>query len=154
MQSPLERYQTMVEYRAGRRPLTSGSAASFASEDAGRWHCLRGWDQRAKSAKLQRGHLTRDGISSDQAKSEGFFATSHENWLCRHRTHALWIHSAEFDASNIIKCHHAAWSQGLSVECDMVCGPQKHIGTQIDDTTAFKRWGAILDQHTSTLQKV
>jgi len=114
----------MVEFRAGRRPPTAGSAASFPSEDAGRWHCLRGWDQRAKSAKLQRGRLTRDGILSDQGKPEGFFATSHENWQCRHRPHVLWIHSAEFDASNIDKCHHAAWGQGLSVECDMARGPQ------------------------------
>lgn len=72
VQSPLGRYQTMVEYRAGCRPLTAGSAASSPSEDAGRWHCLRGWDQRAKLAKLQHDHLTRDGNVSEQDESEGF----------------------------------------------------------------------------------
>jgi hypothetical protein len=44
--------------------------------------------------------------------------------------------------------------QALSVECDMVRGPQEHIAMQIDDILAFWRWGPLLDQHTGTLQNV
>jgi hypothetical protein len=43
--------------------------------------------------------------------------------------------------------------QALSVEGDMVRGPQEHIAMRIGDILAFWRWGPLLDQHTGTLQK-
>lgn len=122
VQSPLERHQTMVEYRAGRRALSAGWAASSPSDDAGKWHCLRGWDQRAKSAKLQRVDHSRDGILSDQDNPEGCLQLHMKIERVVIGSTFLWIPSAEFDASNIIKCHHAACSRNYLLSLARLAG--------------------------------
>lgn len=137
VQSPLERHQTMVEYRAGRRALTAGWAASSPSEDAGKWHCLRGWDQRAKSAKLQRVDLSRDGILSDQDNPEDCLQLHMKIACVVIGSTFLWIPSAEFDASNIIKCHHAACGRNYLLSLTRLAG-RKNLSRR--RLTTFAPW--------------